>query len=128
MSRLGNLRRKVKAKLTGGAPEKTAAKPLGDLVLASSGHFATPKGSQFLQQVCKHFGHDHEVRFDETAGRVELYSGLAHFTADESGLTARVEAADVRGLLEVRYVVDRHLAIFAFREKFTGFAWSDPYA
>ena len=63
-----------------------------------------------------------------TAGRVELFSGLAHFTADETGLTARVEAADVRGLLEVRYVVDRHLAIFAFREKFTGFAWSDPYA
>ena len=128
MSRLGALRGKLATKLKGGQGGEDRPKPPADLVLSSTGHFATQKGSQYLQQLCKHFGHDHEVSYDERAGRVTLYSGMAHLTADERGLTVKVEAADVRGLLEVRYVVDKHLAIFAFRDKFAGFAWSDPYA
>ena len=128
MSRLGALRNKVVAKLSRGRGAPDPAEPPRDLVLSSTAHLATAKGSQFLQQLCKHFAHDHQASYDAQAGTITLYSGLAHFTADDSGLTARVEAADVRGLIEVRFVVDKHLAIFAFREKFAGFTWSDPYA
>ena len=128
MSRLGALRKKVVAKLSLGRGGPDPVQPPKDLVVASTGHFATAKGSQFLQQLCKHFAHDHQVENDTHAGTITLYSGLAHLSADDSGLTVRVEAADIRGLLEVRFVVDKHLAIFAFREKFSGFSWSDPYA
>ncbi len=44
-------------------------------------------------------------------------------SADEGGLAVTVSAEDVRGIIEARYVVDKHLVTFAFRDGFSGFAW-----
>lgn len=96
-------------------------------MLTSSARFATANGSRLLQQLCKHFAHKVEVEFDETRGSVVLGSGRAELQADGDSLSARVEAEDARSLIEVRYVIDKHLVTFAFRENFTGFEWSlDP--
>lgn len=96
-------------------------------MLTSSARFDTPNGSRYLQQLCKHFAHKVEVEFDATSGRVTLPSGQAELTADSAGLTARVVGEDARAVIDLRYVVDKHLVTFAFREAFTGFAWSiDP--
>ena len=32
-------------------------------------------------------------------------------------------AEDAKGLIDTRYVIDKHLVIFAFREGFTGLEW-----
>jgi uncharacterized protein len=36
----------------------------------TTGRSATPKVSQYLEQLCKHFGHKVEIRFDEHWGRI----------------------------------------------------------
>ncbi len=96
-------------------------------MLSSSARFATPNGSRYLQQLCKHFAHKVEVTFDETSGRVTLPTGQAELQADAAGLTARVAGEDARAVIDLRYVIDKHLVTFAFREDFTGFAWGiDP--
>ena len=40
--------------------------------LTSTGLFATDKASRYLQQLCKHFGHKADVRFDATSGEAAL--------------------------------------------------------
>lgn len=96
-------------------------------MLTSTAQFPTANGARLMQQLLKHFAHKVEVQFDETRGSVVLGAGRAEFLASADSLSARVEAEDARSLIEVRYVIDKHLVTFAFRENFTGFAWSlDP--
>lgn len=97
-------------------------------MLISTAHFPTAKGSQYLQQLCKHFAHKVPVDYDTHQGSATLSTGSAHLVASESGLDVRVEAEDAKGLIQARFAVDKHLVNFAFRENFAGFAWSDPYA
>ena len=37
--------------------------------------------------------------------------------------SAQVEAEDAKGIINLRYVIDKHLVIFAFRDGFTGLEW-----
>ena len=37
-------------------------------MLCSTGTYATPNGSKYLQQLCKHFAHKAEVTFDSLSG------------------------------------------------------------
>lgn len=92
-------------------------------MMTSTGRFATPHASKYLQQLCKHFAHKVEVAFDETHGTVALGAGPAEIWADAEGLTAKVSGEDARAILEARYVIDKHLVPFAFRESFCGMAW-----
>lgn len=92
-------------------------------MLTSSARFSTANGSKYLQQLCKHFAHKIEVSFDEHRGRAVLGPGPVELSADETGLSVTVSAEDVRGIIEARYIVDKHLVTFAFRDGFSGFAW-----
>lgn len=93
-------------------------------MLTSSARFETPNGSKYLQQLCKHFAHKIEVEFDAHHGRAVLGPGPVELSADDSGLSVTVSAEDVRGIIEARYVVDKHLVTFAFRDGFSGFTWA----
>lgn len=92
-------------------------------MLKETGIFATPAASKYLQQLCKHFGHKVEVRFDETSGEAALPPGLAVMTATPEQLEIVISATDAEGLTVARGIIDSHLARFAFREDFTGMDW-----
>lgn len=87
--------------------------------------FETPNGRKYLVQLCKHFAHKIEVEYTETEGRCVLPPGPALLSADDTGLTAKVEAADEAGLARSRHIIDDHLRRFAFREE-PEFVWTDP--
>lgn len=75
----------------------------------------TPKGSQYLQQLCKHFSHKVPVTFSPSEGRVTLPFGACEMAASETELRVIVHgSADDVARLE-RFLGD-HLARFAFRE------------
>ena len=94
-------------------------------MLESKGHFATEHGSKYLQQLCKHFAHKIDVTYDETSGQCHFGDGDAAMTADEAGLTVRVSAKTDEHLTNAKFVVDKHLERFAFRENFTVMDWQD---
>jgi hypothetical protein len=91
--------------------------------LRSTGRFETEKASKYLQQLCKHFAHKREVRFDETAGEVALPTGPCHLRAEAEALRVEVTAADAAQLQRARGIIDSHLERFAFREAFAGMEW-----
>jgi uncharacterized protein len=90
----------------------------------STGTYATPHGSKYLQQLCKHFAHKTEVTFDAAQGQVALRSGPATLRADDQGLTVTVSAPDAEALPGARHAIDKHLAIFAHREGFQAMTWT----
>jgi len=92
-------------------------------MIHSSAFFPTPNASRYLQQICKHFAHKIEVSFDAEQGHGQLADGPFNLRADAEGLHAEVSAEDIRGIIQSRYVVDKHLVTFAFRDGFSGFSW-----
>lgn len=90
-----------------------------------SGTYETPHGSKYLQQLCKHFAHKIDVSFNETEGTCGFQMGPAYLSANESGLSVRFELKDQAGVADAKHVIDAHLERFAFREDFTGLAWSE---
>ncbi|WP_412049259.1 MULTISPECIES: DUF2218 domain-containing protein [unclassified Hoeflea] len=73
----------------------------------------TPKASQYLQQLCKHFGHKVPVEFDPLNGSIKLPFGICMLEARGEELILSVEGDDT-GKLE--QVIGSHLERFAFRE------------
>ncbi|QDC08578.1 DUF2218 domain-containing protein [Oceanicola sp. D3] len=92
--------------------------------LHDTGTFSTPHGSKYLQQLCKHFAHKIETRFDDTSGECALSPGPATLSADETGLTVHITAPDEEGLAVSRSIIDKHLIRFAFREDFQNMSWA----
>ncbi|WP_349036305.1 DUF2218 domain-containing protein [Pseudotabrizicola sp. 4114] len=92
--------------------------------MASTARYATENGSKYLQQLCNHFAHKVAVSFDESQGTAALMTGPATFVADTDGLTIRVTADDMKGLIQARFAIDVHLVTFAHREGFSGLSWN----
>lgn len=95
-------------------------------MIRSTGTLNSPKASQYLQQLCKHFAHKTEVSFDTRQGSIALRNGPATLFADGDQLRATVTATGLSDLPQARHVIDKHLAMFAFREGFTTLDWDDP--
>jgi len=91
---------------------------------STSAHFPTANGSKYLQQLCKHLAHKVEVNFTPTEAEADLPTGHMSLRADETGLFARVTAEDLPAIIQARFVIDKHLVTFAFRDGFSGFAWA----
>ncbi|MCY0146268.1 DUF2218 domain-containing protein [Hoeflea sp. G2-23] len=79
----------------------------------SISHVQTPKASQYLQQLCKHFGHKVPVEFDTLNGSITLPFGTCILFAQDEELVLTVAGDDI-GKLE--QVIGGHLERFAFRE------------
>lgn len=94
------------------------------LMYRSGARFETAHGSRYLQQLCKHFAHKLEVRYSETEAEAVLPTGTMRLRADAAGLHAEVTAEDLPGLIQARFVIDKHLVTFAFRDGFSGFPWA----
>ena len=83
----------------------------------SQSEFATEKGSQYLQTICKHFGHKLPTEYTPQIGTIEFPFGDCGLTADSSALRLMAKAGSVENLERLKTVLSNHLARFAFREK-----------
>ena len=91
--------------------------------MISTARYATPNAAKYVQQLAKHFAHKIEVASDAETAAFEMEAGSVRLRAEEGAFVARVEAEDAKGIINLRYVIDKHLVIFAFRDGFTGLEW-----
>ena len=75
----------------------------------------TAHAQRYLGQLCKHFAHKIPVEQSEREGRIVFGAGVCRATSDEAALTLEIEGTP-ETMAELRDVVARHLARFAFRE------------
>ena len=84
---------------------------------------ATEHASRDLQQLCKHWSHKMDVRFDQETGEVTFPNGarlLLNADQENLALTLRCEENEVERL---ETVVADHITRFAFRETLS-FHWN----
>lgn len=91
---------------------------------SSVGRFPTRKASQYMQQLCKHFGHKIDVTFDEHSASAALPPGPCEMWAEDGELRIEVSAGDADGLARAQSIIDKHLERFAFRESFKTMDWA----
>ncbi|SIN80516.1 DUF2218 domain-containing protein [Vannielia litorea] len=91
--------------------------------LHDTGRFATRSASKYMQQLCKHFAHKIDVRYDATSAEAALPPGPATMRAEPEELVIEITAPDEEGLTRARAVIDNHLVRFAFRENFETMDW-----
>ena len=91
--------------------------------MISTARYPTPNASKYVQQLAKHFAHKIEVRAEADSAAFEMEAGSVRLRAEDGTFVARVEAEDAKGVINLRYVIDKHLVIFAFRDGFTGLEW-----
>ncbi|MGB0687049.1 MAG: DUF2218 domain-containing protein [Paracoccaceae bacterium] len=84
--------------------------------ISSSTTIKTQKASGYLQQLCKHFSHKIEVKFNGQDGWIEFAFGRAELRADESVLTMVANSQNPENLDKLKKVLASHLERFAFRE------------
>lgn len=77
----------------------------------------TSNASKYLQQLCKHFAHKVAVEYDPTSARVDFPFSGCRMRADDRELTIECDAQSPEGLARAQFVIDDHLARFAWREK-----------
>lgn len=82
----------------------------------SVSHVQTARASQYLQQLCKHFGHKVQVEFDSNNGSVTFPFGICSLQAKEDELILSVDGSNADKLEQV---IGSHLERFAFRESLT---------
>ena len=85
--------------------------------ISSSTTIKTQKASGYLQQLCKHFSHKIEVKFDAQSGWIEFAFGRAELIADENVLTLVANSQNPENLDKLKKVLASHLERFAFRER-----------
>lgn len=84
--------------------------------ISSSTTIKTQKASGYLQQLCKHFSHKIEVKFNGQDGWIEFAFGRAELRADEDVLTLVANSQNPENLDKLKKVLASHLERFAFRE------------
>lgn len=78
---------------------------------------ATANASRYLQQLCKHFAHKVEARFDATRGEVDFPFGDCRLWADAERLKIECVSETEETLARTKFVVHDHLERFSWREK-----------
>jgi hypothetical protein len=102
---------------------------------ASSVRVPTAHASRYLQQLCKHWGHNLAVTFSESEGTVTFprnargadwpSDATLALQAHDDGLDCRLETSAAGQLEALKGAVARHLDRFAFREAPLPFDWRD---
>jgi hypothetical protein len=103
--------------------------------IASTAAVPTEKGNRYLQQLCKHWSHNLDVRFTPEEGRVVFPrdargadwpgDAVVLMAAGPATLDCRIEASAPGQLEALKGVLARHLDRFAFREAPLSFDWKD---
>ncbi|HEV7275608.1 MAG TPA: DUF2218 domain-containing protein [Devosiaceae bacterium] len=98
------------------------------ITTTATGRWATSKASQYLRQLCKHFSHKVETRFDEHAGTIAFADAPVRLVATATELQVVVEGTNAEATTRYRDVIDSHLKRFAFRESFETMDWAEAEA
>ena len=108
------------------------------MTISSNVRVPTAHASRYLQQLCKHWGHNLAVTFDETKGIVTFPrnargadwpgDAVLALVADAAALGCRLEASSHGQLEALKGAVSRHVDRFAFREAPLAFDWQDETA
>ena len=103
------------------------------MTFTSTTEVPTTSASKYLQQLCKHWADNPEVKFTPKQGTVTFHKdareanhpgdGLATFTAAEASLAMRIDATSEAQLEGLKGAAARHLDRFAFREAPLAFDW-----
>lgn len=103
------------------------------MAVTSTARVATAHGSQYLQQLCKHWAHNLAVDFTAVRGTVVFprnargaawpADATLTLTAGPQALECRLDASDPGQLEALQGTVARHLDRFAFREAPLRFDW-----
>ena len=88
------------------------------------GHAKTARGSRYLRQLCKHWGHKFEVEFSGYTGQVRFPSAVTTMEASADALLVTIETDDAESVEQLKEVVAKHLDRFAFQEAPLPFKWS----
>ena len=83
----------------------------------------TTSASRYLQQLCKHWSHKFEVRFDTDRGDIAFPMGAIHMEAQPDVLIVSLEPSPEADVARFKQVVAEHLDRFAFREAPLSFDW-----
>lgn len=92
-------------------------------MLRAVSQFESPKASQYLQQLCKHFAHKVEASHSATEGRAELPGGLLTMQASGTMLQIEIVGEGPREIAKARYILEEHLIRFAHRENLLSLDW-----
>ncbi|MFS4439231.1 DUF2218 domain-containing protein [Paracoccaceae bacterium GXU_MW_L88] len=85
--------------------------------------YETAHAAKYLQQLAKHFAHKIEVELTDTRAAMTLADCEVELLADDTALTMSVTGMEPKDVINARYVIDKHLVTFAFREEFIGMNW-----
>ena len=84
----------------------------------STASVATEKPTPYMKQLCKHFGHKVDVKFDEERGTIQLPMGTCELDATRPGvLHMHASAADTESLERTQHVIGSHLERFGRRDE-----------
>ncbi|MDP3383169.1 MAG: DUF2218 domain-containing protein, partial [Phenylobacterium sp.] len=75
----------------------------------------TAHARRYMIQLCKHFGHKVETRFDDQTGEIVFEGGVCRLGAGPVALDLQVESASAETRARLEGVIDSHLKRFAFR-------------
>lgn len=94
--------------------------------MQAAAFYHTENAAKYLQQLAKHFAHKIQVDLTDTTADFALQSASVRLTAQPEGLRAEIGSDTAAGLIEARFVIDKHLVTYAFREAFIGMNWIEP--
>ena len=83
----------------------------------------TASASRYLQQLCKHWAHKFDVRFDPHQGRIALPLGPVTLVASGDALEVTCAIEGEGDLVRMQQVTEEHLNRFAHREGELVFDW-----
>jgi hypothetical protein len=89
------------------------------------GRAATAHASRYLQQLAKHWAHNHEVTFDAQSADIALRGNRVELRAEPAALVAILTPGPEGNAARLRQVFEDHINRFAFREAPLPFEWSD---
>ncbi|RFA29000.1 hypothetical protein CAI21_11150 [Alkalilimnicola ehrlichii] len=84
-------------------------------MVRSEGRVETPKASNHLMRLCKHFSRKISVQYDEHSGLALFPWGSCRFKAEEGLLTFDCESADEAGMKELQQVLTIHVGMLSRR-------------
>jgi hypothetical protein len=84
--------------------------------IASTTVVATDRPAAYMRQLCRHFGHKNEARFEDAAAWIRFSDGLCEMEVGDGELVIRVSAEEVESRERLKAVIGSHLERFGRRD------------
>ncbi|MBN8508603.1 MAG: DUF2218 domain-containing protein [Burkholderiales bacterium] len=85
-------------------------------MIESIGKVSTPRATELLPRLCRHFAKKVSSTWNDHRGDVEFPWGRCTVEASDSELSFRCRASDEAALAQVRNVLDLHVGLFSRKD------------